>query len=241
METTKYLVATAILLMGAMTIHCAHGSQVLWQANFENEKFNTLSYLLNPQGISIEKGKTRCGAVSAKLVVKGDPSYLWNDNPDLNRVEMQYQPQTVKPGGRTFISWYLMFPEQLVGKHEFAYWESNRTYQQIMRFEVSQGQISFRDSKSGNAFWKTKELETNKWYKVAMQIDWSAKQVGKVSVWWQDTLVVDAQSMQTLVSENEASFLQLGLLRKQAKASSTILIDHISEVKNRASLLANCI
>lgn len=242
METTKRIVANGILMMGAMMIHCAHASPPLWQVDFEDEGFDKLSYLLNSQGMSIEKSHFRCDARAAKLTVLGDPSYLWNDNPDLNRVEMQYQPQTVKPGKQNLISWYLMFPEQLQkGKHEFAYWESNQSYQQLMRFEVSDEIISFRDSRSAQVLWQTNQLETNKWYKVAMQINWSANKQGKVSVWWQDKLVVDEQSMQTLLNEDEAAFLQLGLLRKQSKSASTILIDHISEVSNRDQLLIDCI
>ncbi len=213
-------------------------ADTLWKSDFESGNLDNWHYLLNKQGISISDQYQSQGAYAAKITVKGDANYLWHGKSFLNRVEMQYKPDTVADKGNTVMTWDVMFPELLSNaRHEFAYWESDKSYQQIMRFDIAANRLSFRPSTSSQPLWQFDELKPQTWYSMAMHVHWSAKpDEGFVSLWFDGQQVLDKAPMATLLNEQEKAFIQFGILRDQTDRHETIWLDNVRELANVRSL-----
>lgn len=228
-----------MLMLGATTPWVAN-AEMLWKADFEAGNFDNWSYLLNKQGLSISTNHSSEGKFAAKITVQGKPDYLWHAKPYLNRVELQHKPKTVAPDKDTYIAWDVMFPKLLSNKrHEFAYWETDRRYQQIMRFDIAANRISFKFSDQKDVLWEFSELKPLTWYSMAMQIHWSDDaQKGSVSIWFDDEKVLDNANMITLPDISEKAFIQLGILRDLHPQSETLWLDNVREADNIEALLA---
>lgn len=213
---------------------------VIWRADFESASLANWHYLLNPQGIKISNENAADGKYAAHIMLQGTDDYLWNANPELNRSELQYQSRSVFEGSRTHLSFKFMLPETLPNtKHEIAYWESNKTYQQIMRFTLFGNRLSFGPSNSQNALNaqtigdQAIEILPMTWYRVDMYINWSVENASvNVRINNQlenNELELANLSFPTLIDENEQAFFQIGLLRAQDDQAISIWIDDVVE------------
>lgn len=198
-----------------------------WQSNFENETLDKWSYLLNPQGISIEAINAAKTEHAAKVTIQGTEDFLWNGLDFLNRSELQYKPSSVKLGQQTQLSWKFMVPELFSeARHEFAYWESDKSYQQIMRFNLEGKHFYFSDSK-GQVKVKLNEVSKNKWYLVEMAIDWSPQKTkGKVTICVDGIQYASKTPIASLIDE-ESVFFQIGILRDRTDIEESIYIDDV--------------
>lgn len=222
-------------LMLLMTIASTSAiSETVWQADFESQHLKNWHYLLNKQGISISDQHQSQGTYAAKVTVKGEADYLWHGKPFLNRVEMQYKPKSVVSGGETIMAWDVMFPELLSdARHEFAYWESDQSYQQIMRFDIAANRISFKPSNSNSPLWQFEGLEPLTWYSLAMRVRWSTTaESGFVSLWFDGQQVLDEVPMATLLNDQEKAFIQFGILRDQTDKPETLWLDNVRELRD---------
>ena len=216
---------------------------MLWQADFEQAELSNWHYVLHPQGISIGMPPVKHCGNAAKLTVLGDADYLWKGNPALNRVELQYRPDSVSAGGQTYFSWYFMLPEVLPAQiHQIAYWESDQTYQQIMRLQMYGEQLRFFHTLSNQHIGESVSIEPGVWYQLAMSIKWYDESAhGAVSISLNGAPIVSNAKLKTLVSAQEKAFIQLGMLREKAAKPVTIWLDHVSEVSVPNHLTTHCI
>lgn len=238
----KFIVC-ALIFMSLLRGAIAKESSVIWSATFEDSTLTDFDYVLHAQGITLEElPNATCGSHVAKITVLGTDDYLWRGNSALNRVEVQYQPDTVKPDSTTYFSWYFKLPDTLPNSvHQLAYWESDKSYSQIMRLEATGEKLQFFHTLSNRHIGAVYQLKPSTWYKVAMSITWSPfENQGLVSVWLNDTPFLLEVSLQTLVSENEKAFIQMGILREQSDNPVTIYLDHAVEVRNKAALFGKC-
>ena len=198
-----------------------------WQTDFENKTLDNWSYLLNPQGISIVPINETETEHAAKITIKGTEDFLWKGLDFLNRSEMQFKPAQVQAGQQTQLSWKFMVPELFSDKrHEIAYWESDTSYKQIMRFNLEGERFYFSDSKGTNKV-DLVSVSKNTWYHVEMAITWSPlATLGRVSVCVDGTQYVSNIPIATLV-EDESVFFQIGILRDRTDIVESILIDDV--------------
>lgn len=215
----------------SLAIHKTHAtSPAKFHADFETQSLANWNYVLHPQGVEISNDHSFAGNYAAKIQVKGSPDYVWYNNPALNRSELQYLPQTVNEGGTTDISFAFMLPELFShARHEFAYWESNKSYRQIMRFMIRANEIVFQSTIDKQSHWQYQKLTAGQWYQLRMRIEWSSKpQQGAISIWFDQQLVVDAQAITSLYAD-EGAFIQLGILRDLVSSPESIWIDEVIE------------
>ncbi len=196
--------------------------------DFENQSLTQFDYILHPQGVSVVEHNRSCdgGKYAAKLTLKGTDDFLWNGNSNLNRTELKIHPKAAK-NSITKVSFDFMFPS-LFSKavHEFAYWESDQTYQQIMRFEIAGNHILFKPI-GFEPIWQSRSLIPRVWHHLEMIIKWSEQaNMGSVDIAFDGTPVVSDYSMRTLLVDEHA-FIQLGILRRQSVIEETLFLDNI--------------
>jgi len=209
-------------------------SDVIWQASFEGQTLDGWNYLLHPLGIQISNEHAFGGEYAAKISLEGSQDFIWYNNPKLNRSEMQYKPNSVIEGKQTHMRFSFMLPELFTNsRHEFAYWESTQSYQQLMRFNLAANRLSFSPAigiQKNKTLWTREDLQPGVWYTIDMRILWSSSEsLGRISIYLDGKSVLSKHSMQTLL-KNEAAFIQLGILRDQTDLVETIWIDEVLEL-----------
>ena len=258
----RTLLCIFMLFSSSMFFGCTHSTNnnnstapKIFHADFEEGSLDkgaldNWSYLLNPQGIEIisedelkkeSKLSVYAGRHAAKITIKNSDDFLWNGADYLNRSELQYAPASAVEGGKTRISFAFMLPTLFTNsRHDFAYWESNQSYQQIMRFNLIGKTMSFQMSNADVKLWSFDQLQPGTWYKVDMLVKWSSsehgvdkttqqgQQPGAIKVWLDNQLVVDEKNIKTLVA-NEQAFFQIGILRDKQTLDEVIYLDEVIE------------
>ena len=79
--------------------------------DFEEGNFDKWNFLLNQQGIQVVTLEGSGGNRVAEVKVKGSDDFLWNDDPALNRSELQHKPIGIEEGATSSVSWKFMLPE----------------------------------------------------------------------------------------------------------------------------------
>lgn len=232
-------------LMLAMTmVYPQQGwADLYWRGDFETGDLTQWSYLLNPVGITLSSEHKIEGRYAAHIVIQGKPEYLWKNDPELNRVEIQYRPDPERSAEAAdlYFGWSFMLPALFArGRHEFGYWESAPSYRQIMRFNLSGETISFQVTAMQDPLWETDSaIKANRWHDIAMHVHWSTDpEKGYVSVWFDGNLVVNKAPAQTLVPGDDKVFIQLGILRSLTDAIEEIYIDNAFETSSIEEILA---
>jgi Polysaccharide lyase len=232
---------TAYLLIACLISPFAQG-RTLWKADFETANTGQWHWIANPEAIRVSSECSFDGKFSGKITLSGDPKYLWNGQPELNRSEFHYTPEpgSTHEGKETFYAFSFYLPEAftLDGRHELGYWESDKTWQQMMRFNIQGEDFSFKATAQDEPFWiKKNGAKAKQWHKVAMHIFWSTDpKKGTVEIW------LDGEHMgkyffQTLTTEKADMFNQLGILRNQQEKVETIYIDKVFATDNLTELL----
>lgn len=242
MKNRYRLKSLTSLLLATVLANLTGCTKVYWRGDFESGDLSQWSYLLNPEGISLSSEHTVQGNTSARLVVRGEPDYLWNGDPHLNRVELQHKPATerTREGAELFIGWNFMLPKLLTAsRHEFGYWESDGSYRQMMRFNLVGDTVSFQTTVPARLHWQAPQrLTPGVWHQIAMHIRWSADpEHGFVSVWFDGKQVLNRVKAQTLFNMEDPMFIQLGILRDQNPLEEEIYIDNAIEATSIAEIL----
>lgn len=230
----------ALLLIGALAP--AGAAAIDWRGDFEQAGFDNWSHVLNPQGVERVTEHAAEGDYAARIVIRGEPDYLWNADPALNRVELQHRPDAERTaeGADLFFGWSFMIPRPLTNaRHEFGYWESAGSYRQMMRFNLHGETISFQFSAGDTPVWKAEGAVTPmRWHDIAMHIHWSADPArGRVSVWFDGERVVDRARGRTRVESGDPMFIQLGLLRTRRPDVETLYLDNARQARDIRTLL----
>src|SRR5260370_21471696 len=236
---------SSIVMSGA-----AHAT-VVWPSTFEkgdlsewgtpsnrtkNLPDGTIRTNIEVVGYHVYTGKFAC-----KLTVHPDdsfPSYMQN------RVDMGHQIRLTAEGNDTWISGHYMMPARAAMRNEFAFWESNSSYQHLMDFWVEPKTgggttIGFGVDLLGITKVWTGDFAVGKWHQVAMHVHWSASPqpvLGTIDVWFDGQQVVTAYKYKTKPDMNTL-FFQTGLhrrLRPPGNIVDTIYFDDFVEADSFA-------
>jgi len=216
---------------------------VVWRGDFESGDLSQWSFLLNPDGLAIEKECVASGRYAGRVTLTGDDVMLWQGNPALNRAEFSYTPEVglTAEGQETFFGWSFYLEENLLPvNHEIGYWESDKSWQQMFRFVINGTRLAFQQSSREKPFWELNQgAAAGRWHHVAQHIFWSTDaEKGFVQAWINGT-AMPREYFQTLPSKNAVMFVQLGLLRARQEQTETLLLDNVRLVNSLETLLAS--
>ena len=231
-----------IYLLVLLSISSASQSKTLWKADFETGDTHQWHWIANPEAISVSTECAFDGKYSGKIRLTGEDKFLWHGNADLNRSEFHYTPEkgSTYEGNETFYSFSFYLPEAFTyeGRHELGYWESNQTWQQIMRFNIQGEDFSFTATAQESPFWiEKKGAKAKQWHKVAMHIFWSTDPKKGFTEIWLDGKNMGKYFFQTLLVADAEMFNQVGILRNQQQKIETIYIDKAFATDNLTELL----
>jgi energy-coupling factor transporter transmembrane protein EcfT len=217
-------------------------AKTLWRGDFETGDLLQWQNLINPAALSVTRECVSEGTYAGKVTLSGDASLLWHGREDLNRSEFHYTPAvaSTSEGKETFFGFHFYLPKTLSdGRHELGYWESDKSWQQMMRFNIADTIFSFQETAQQAPFWQIKNGALPKhWHSVAMHIHWSVNPQDGFAQVWVDSKDMGKYFFKTLYEPDALMFTQIGILRQREKAVDVILIDAARETDNLAELLA---
>jgi hypothetical protein len=230
------LAALAIFVLGASTAQ----AELLWQADFESGDLSQWPYITNPGGASVTTQCAYEGRYAGQIAITGDEQYLWHGNEALNRSEFNYQPKATGEGDTTYLGWSFYLPEPLLNvKHEIGYWESDNSWQQQMRFNLTGDTFSFTRSDAAEPYWSQPGFASaGVWHDVAMKVHWSIDPARGYAEVWLDGKSMGRTQLPTRVNDTDAMFTQIGLLRHRIDAREVIVIDNVRAGTNITEVLA---
>ena len=191
--------------------------------------------------LTIQEDVVLQGSKAAKVELHNDAK--WTSN-GLKRVELNHRPkdELTREGSKIFFALEFLPPKALPAdpSAQIGYWESTSSYKQMMAITIAGEDIRFDTRQPANKRqWEGKGLATpGTWHRVAMSIVWSKDpDKGKVSLWFDGKKVVNQQSAQTLNDDN-AHFVQIGLLRDEVEFDDVpvIYLDDAVEGKDLADV-----
>lgn len=233
-------ILNAALLTCCFCTSTAHAS-ILWQGDFETGDITQWGTPINPAGLSVTSECVFDGKQAGKVRLTGDESFLWKGNKQLNRSEFHHRGTAgmTHEGKDTFFAFSFYLPKKLSGhKHELGYWESDKSWQQMLRFNITGSELSFQETAAKEVLWKLPQgAAPGQWHRVALHIHWSVDpQVGATEV-WVDGQHMGKQHFKTLFAKDALMFTQIGILRTQEDSIEEILIDGAIETDNLTELL----
>ncbi len=237
-----HLALPGLVLLISATAH----SKVLWQGDFETGDMSQWSSPINPAGLSLTRNCVFDGNYAGKVTLTGDDSFLWHGNKNLNRSEFHHRySQTdsdegnTNEGSDTFFAFSFYLPQTLSEhKHELGYWESDKSWQQMFRFNIHGSELSFQESAAKTVLWTLpKGAIPGQWHRIALHIHWSTNpQVGSTETWINGKHM-GKHHFQTLPEKNVLMFTQIGILRTQENSTEEIYIDGALQTDNLTELL----
>jgi hypothetical protein len=238
--------APSLALLGALLMSASAHSKILWQGDFETGDMSQWSTPINPAGHSVISGCVFDGKYAGKITLTGDESFLWHGNKDLNRSEFHHRytvgesnEGSTQEGSDTFFAFSFYLPKELSKhKHELGYWESDKSWQQMFRFNIHGSELSFQETAAKDVYWTLPEGATSgKWHRIALHIHWSTdSKTGSTEV-WVNGKHMGKHHFQTLPVKDALMFTQIGILRHQETSTEEILIDGALRTDNLTELL----
>ncbi len=227
------------LLLGILCVHTQ--ASILWQGNFETGDQSQWSTAINLAGLSVITECAFDGKYSGKVRLTGDDSFLWKGNKFLNRSEFHHRRAAgnTYEGKDTFFAFSFYLPKKFSEhKHELGYWESDKSWQQMLRFNIAGSELSFQESATQAVLWKLPQgAAPGQWHRIAMQIHWSTDpKIGSAEV-WVNGAHMGKHFFKNLPTKDALMFTRIGILRTQEKAVEEILIDGAMETDNLTELL----
>jgi hypothetical protein len=205
----------AALALAAVTAASSARSAPVWVGDFETGDLSQWSGELNGEHITVVQSPVLQGSYAAQIQLTNDA--LWSNG--LKRVELNHSPAAGRTaeGAELYFAWSFYLPETLPQdpSQTIGYWESDKSYQQVMAFHLEGEKIRFITQKPQYAVhWEADgKVTTATWHRLAMRVKWSKDPgQGSVDVWFDGEMVVTNASAQTLADDN-SHFTQLGLLR----------------------------
>lgn len=211
----------------------------VWTGSFETNNFSQWNFQLDPRGLSIVSTPVREGTKAARVEITS--ADLFSNG--LNRVEVQHLPAAgrVAEGKELYFAWSFYLPAPLSSdRHQIGYWETDKTYQQLMSLTVTAQDIRFETRHPQKQLWSAKGVVTpGVWHDVVIHIKWSLQAtMGRIDLWFDGEPVVTGGMAQTLVDMNPA-FTQIGILRDKADAPTEIMfLDRALEGDSLADVMA---
>lgn len=190
-------------------------SAPVWTGDLETGDLSQWSGQLNGENISVVQSPVVQGTYAAQIKLTNDS--LWPNG--LKRVELNHSPAPGRTaeGAELYFAWSFYVPEALPTNptQQIGYWESDKSYSQMMAFEVEGEKLRFITQKPQYAVqWEADgKVTPAAWHRIAMRVKWSKDPAqGSVDVWFDGEKVVNQVMVQTLADDND-HFTQIGLLR----------------------------
>jgi hypothetical protein len=235
-----------LCLLAALLPAANAQSKILWQGDFETGDISQWSTPINVAGLSIVSDCVFDGDYAGKVTLTGDESFLWNGNKDLNRSEFHHRllktdatETSTQEGADTFFAFSFYLPEAFSEKkHELGYWESDKSWQQMFRFNIQGKQLSFQESAAAAPLWQLPNgAAPGQWHRLALHIHWSTDpKVGSVET-WVNGKHMGKHHFKTLPVKDALMFTQIGILRSQENSREIIYIDGALRTDNLTELL----
>ena len=230
-----------LALVGTLIFSYNAQSAILWQGNFESGDMSQWDSPINVAGLSVTDSCVFDGKHAGKVRLTGDESFLWMGNKFLNRSEFHHRRAAgaTHEGKDTFFAFSFYLPQTLSEhKHELGYWESDKSWQQMLRFNIAGSELSFQETAAKEVLWKLPEgAAPGQWHRVALHIHWSTDAtIGSTEV-WVDGKHMGKHHFKNLPTKDALMFTQIGLLRTQEDRVEEILIDGAVETDNLTELL----
>jgi hypothetical protein len=221
------LVILPLVALSPLARPAPAGAEVRWRGDFETGDLSQWSFLLNKRGLTVVRGPVAEGR-HACLVEITDQD-LWPNG--LNRVELQHKPAAplTAEGAEGFYAWSFYLPAELgAGRHQLGYWESDKSYRQIMSLETEGRTIRFVTRLPADKVWWTGEdrLTRKRWHRIVMRVKWSRDPArGLVELWYDGEKVLRDAAARTIW--DNPSFLQIGILRDRPGSKKQIVLDEV--------------
>lgn len=223
----------AVLATAALTAAPSAHAAPVWTGDMETGDLSQWNTPLNGEHITVVKSPVLQGMYAAQIQLTNDA--VWPNG--LKRVELNHRPtpERTAEGAETYFAWSFYVPEVLPEDpyQEIGYWESDKTYQQMMAFDVRGEKIEFITRKPQNVVqWEADgKVTAATWHRIAIHVKWSKDATkGFVDVWFDGEQVVNKGAAQTLADDN-SHFTQLGLLRGKVEFEDApiLLVDDAVE------------
>ena len=158
------------------------------------------------------------------------------------RVQVTRRPTRTEEGQDLFFSFYLRMNEAPLIRDNFAYWESEKSWRNMMTWWVAPKEgggttINFGTGNLGpNKHW-TADFTTRRWHQMAMHIHWSPDpKVGRIKLWYDGEVVVDIKA--PTKPDANPMFFQTGIHRAdRATEVDTIFLDNFIEADTLADVM----
>jgi hypothetical protein len=226
--------------LNVLAVSSAAHAAVVWTSTFEkgdlsewgtpNNRTRNLPGGTTRTNIEVVGDYVYTGKYACKLTVHPDDSF---PSYNQNRVDMGHQSgMLTKEGSDSWISGHYMMLADAGMRNEFAFWESNASYQNVMDFWVEPKTgggttIGFGVGLLGMTKVWTGDFATGKWHQVAMHVHWSTSaQAGSIDVWFDGQQVVTAYKYNTKPDMNTL-FFQTGLHRRNPPPAGMNIVDTI--------------
>jgi hypothetical protein len=240
------------LLSGAVVLGClvvpgAARAAVTWTATFEKGDSSEWMPGINAVGpdkvrknFEVLGEKVYAGMFAGKITCHTDDKF----SADQVRVDIQHQSTLTDEGENMWLSGHYFMPADAGGREEFAFFESNTSFQNVMDFWFDKKAgggttINFGTGFLGqNKLW-TADFTTGAWHQVALHVLWSTDQnKGLVDVWFDGQQVVTAAKAKTKADGNSL-FFQTGLHRRNlynVTTDDTLYLDEFIEGDSMADI-----
>jgi len=230
-----------LILLGCIAASLNANASILWQGDFETGDITQWGTPINPAGLSVTSECVFDGKQAGKVRLTGDESFLWKGNKQLNRSEFHHRGTAgmTHEGKDTFFAFSFYLTKKLSEhKHELGYWESDKSWQQMLRFNITGSELSFQETAAKEVLWKLPlGAAPGQWHRVALHIHWSIDpQLGSAEV-WVDGKHMGKNQFKNLPLKDALMFTQIGILRTQEDSVEEILIDGAIETDNLTELL----
>jgi len=236
--------SASLLLTYGLLVPAPARAAVVWTSTFEKGDSSEWMPGTNPKGpdgvrlnFQVLGEQVYRGKFAGKITVHGDDLFGQYKQ---DRVDIQHQSTLTAEGKDMWISGHYMMPDDAKVRNEFAFFESNISFQNVMDFWVEPKAgggttINFGVGFLGATKLWTADFLKGAWHQVAIHVLWSANaQTGTVDVWFDGTKVVTAAHAKTKADANTL-FFQTGLHRKDpANFDDTIYFDEFIEADAEA-------
>ncbi|ACE83420.1 polysaccharide lyase [Cellvibrio japonicus] len=235
--TLQHYAATLLILCSSPL-----QADILWRGDFETGDASQWHTGINAAGLSVTDQCSYDGRFAGRVQLTGDDMFLWNGNKQLNRSEFHHRmPEgATREGKDTFFAFAFYLPKALSQhKHELGYWESDKSWQQMFRFNIHGQSLSFQQSNQDTPFWTLDAgAAPGQWQRVALHIHWSTNPATGFVQTWVNGEDMGKYHFPTLPAKDARMFTQIGILRTQEKQPAEIWIDAALESSSLQSLLA---
>lgn len=238
---------SGVVVVAAALVPGSARAAVTWTSTFEKGDSSEWSPGPNPLGpdkvrknFEVLGEQVYAGKFAGKITCHTDDKF----SADQIRVDIQHPSTLTDEGENLWLSGHYYLPKDAGGREEFAFFESNVSFQNVMDFWFDKKAgggttINFGTGFLGDKKLWTADFTTGAWHQLAIHVLWSTDpSKGQVDVWFDGQQVVTAAKAKTKADGNTL-FFQTGLHRRQiynVTTDDTLYFDEFIEGDSMADI-----